>query len=323
MATVLHRPAVELVALLASAGGLDAVSTVLRDLPTGLPAAIVVQQHLGDHDSALPAILRRQTARQVSWAHDGQALVPGEVVVCPPGMHLELTADHRCRLRDMKEPGERRFDVLLASIAGSYGPRSVGVVLSGSGRDGATGTAAMKRAGAIVIAESPDTAQYSSMPMAAAQAGADLVLPVHEIGPVVADIVAGVPLLTPPDPCAQCWSETDGAGTTAADGIFTGLGEATTARRDHPAGRWLSDARDSAAARAEVARVRAVELRRRRQDISAGFGATAQTVAAARRRAEESRRRAQLAHQAAEAAAARWGVEHPDMASPTASSPPP
>lgn len=292
MASDARRPVVELVVLLASAGGLDSLSTVLGDLPTNFPAAIVVQQHLGDHDSALPAILRRQTAHRVSWTHDGQALGPGEVVVCPPGMQLELTPDGCCRLRPVKDLGLRRFDVLLRSVAKSYGTRSAAAVLSGSGQDGAAGTAAMKRAGAIVIAESPDTAQYPSMPVAAARAGADLVLPIHQIGRVLVRIVEGKPLPAPQprEGGAVYW------GPVVQD---TGDMAAPLLVQD--------DIVNSAGCRAELAGLRAAELSRRRSDLSAGSGATAQTVATARRRAAESRRRAQLAHQAAEEAAARWG----------------
>ncbi|WP_374022481.1 chemotaxis protein CheB [Mycobacterium sp. HNNTM2301] len=287
MASDPYRPAVELVVLLASAGGLAALSTVLRDLPGDLPAAIVVQQHLGDHDSVLPAILRRQTARRVSWARDGQPLGPGQTIICPPGMCLVLTPDGRCRLRTLRDPGVRRFDLMLRSVAESYGPRSVAAVLSGSGQDGAAGTAAMKRAGAIVIAESPDTAQYSSMPVAAARAGADLVLPIHRIGRVLADVVEGGPL--PDEDRGLSWAPpAEEVGAVA------------------PPAPWEHDPENTAAGRAELAGLRAAELSRRRKDLSAGMRATAQSVAMARRRAAESRRRAQLAHQAAEEAAARW-----------------
>jgi len=290
-----NHTVVELVALVASAGGLEALSTVLRDLPTDLSAAIVVQQHLGGHDSVLPAILGRQAARQVAWARDGQALARGEVIVCPPAMHLELTPDGCCRLRMMGDLGERRFDVLLSSLAASYGPRGLGVVLSGSGQDGAVGTAEMKRAGGIVIAESPETAQYRSMPVAAARAGADLVLPVQDIGRIVADIVGGAPL---PEPTPR---ENPANGDP--------MGNADAWADDFPE-LWPNSV-NSAATRGEFARLRAAELRRRRQDLSSGFGATPQTVATAQRRADESRRRAQLAHQAAAAAAARWGERTP------------
>ena len=295
MATDVHRPAVELVVLLASAGGLDPLSTVLRDLPTEFPAAIVVQQHLGGHTSVLPEILGRQSARWVSWAQDGRAVAPGQVTVCPPGIQLELTPDGCCHLRQMEALGERRFDVLLASVASSYGARSVAVMLSGSGRDGAAGTVAMKRAGAIVIAQSPDTAEYRSMPIAAARAGADLVLPIDEIGRVLADIVEGAPLPKPPS------RETDRAAMT----LGPLADDTTAARRAGLTQLPPNHAMSSAAARAEIARLRAAELQRRREDLAAGLGVTAQTVATAQLKARESLRRAEQAHQAAEQAARR------------------
>lgn len=190
MASDLEREPIEVVALLASAGGLEALSIVLRDLPARFPAAVVVQQHLGGHASVLPTILATRSRHPVEWARDGQLLTPGQFVVCPPGVHLELRPYGSISLRPLGTPYEPRFDVLLASMATSYGPRGVGVVLSGAGRDGAEGTAAMKRAGATVIAESPETAQYPSMPTAAAEAGADLVLPVYDIGQALVDLIA-------------------------------------------------------------------------------------------------------------------------------------
>jgi two-component system, chemotaxis family, protein-glutamate methylesterase/glutaminase len=81
MTTKAHHPPVELVVLLASAGGSDAQSVVSHDLPTEFPAAVVVQQHLGDQSSALPAILSK-TVHQVGWALDGQVAVPGQVIAC-------------------------------------------------------------------------------------------------------------------------------------------------------------------------------------------------------------------------------------------------
>jgi hypothetical protein len=322
-----RRPGIEVVVLLASAGGLDALSVVLRDLPAEFPAAVVVQQHLGGLSSVLPTILGRQTPLPVGWAQDGQAVAPGQVIVGPPGMGLELTRDGRCHLRETDAVAERRFDVLMASVARSYGPRSMAVMLSGSGKDGAIGTVAMKRAGAIVVAQSPNTAQYSSMPVAAAEAGADPVLPIYEIGRVLADVVAGAPL---PEPRARENSpaekssaaiplkalalspeegsptETNGENATAAGGGSMGTRDLTDAQHDSFSPLSPGGATNTAAARAEVARLRAAELQRRRQDLSAGLGCTAQTVALARHRAAESLRRAQLAHQAAETAAAHW-----------------
>ncbi|BBZ37996.1 chemotaxis protein CheB [Mycobacterium conspicuum] len=307
MATETRRPAIELVALLASAGGLDPLSIVLSDLPRNFPAALVVQQHLGGHSSVLPAILSGRSPHRVDWAVDGQVVTPGRVLVCPPDLHMELTPEGFCRLRTRKTVGERRFDVLLTSVAESYGPRGVGVVLSGSGRDGAAGTAAMKRAGAIVIAQSPGTAEYPSMPIAAARAGADLVLPVCEIGRVLLAIIEGAPL---PRPLESSWAATSprASAEEPADAAKLDAGDATTAERDVRAAMSRDQVLDGAAARAEAARMRVAELRRRREELAAGRGATPQTVAAARQRAAESLRRAQQAHQAAAHAAARRPV---------------
>lgn len=296
MTTDRHGRGVELVVLLASAGGLEALSTVLRDLPSDFPAAVLVQQHLGGHDSLLTTILRRQTGLAIGWAQDGLRLRPGQVVVCPPSVLLQVSAEGRCRLQDAQRHQALAFDVLLASIAGSYGPRSVAVVLSGSGHDGAAGTVAMKRAGAVVIAQSPETAHYPSMPIAAARAGADLVVDVGEIGVLLAGIVTGAAVIqrreSPEEPTTNqpAAAATATAIATTYD-VLDGLGP-----------RFGTN---SAAARGELARRRATELERRRKELTVGFGATRETVAVARRRAEESRCRAQLAHQAAEEASAR------------------
>ncbi|MEB3982120.1 chemotaxis protein CheB [Mycobacterium sp. 663a-19] len=310
MAAQARRPRVELVVLLASAGGLDALSIVLHDLPREFPAAVVVQQHLGGHSSVLPTILGRSTNHRVAWALDGQFVEPGQVIVCPPEMHMELGPDGSCRLHKVSERGDRPFDALLKSVAGSYGPRAVAVVLTGSGRDGAMGTAAMGRAGAIVIAQSPDTADYPSMPLAAVEAGADMVLPIYEIGRTLGEIVAGGP---PGRPEPRARSEEQAAR------VASGTGTAPTAAGPMERGHVAAEQRDgrtrlspnptpnSPAGRAETARLRAAELRRRRQDLASGIGASAETVAIARRRAQEGLRRAQLAHQAASRAAAEWG----------------
>ncbi|OBA62446.1 hypothetical protein A5647_07685 [Mycobacterium sp. 1100029.7] len=295
MAIDTHRPGVGLVVLVASAGGLDAISAVLGGLPVRFGAAVVVQQHLGAQSSVLPTILRRSTRLPVAWARSRQSVEAGQVVVCPPNMHMEIKPDRTCRLRTMKCLTELRFDVLLASVANSYGPRGLTVVLSGSGRDAARGVVAMKHAEAVVIAQSPGSADYPSMPIAAIEAGADLVLPTGDIGTVLASIVEGAPLPCPPrDPPAP-----------SSGGERMKTGEAAGA--SHGGSALISPSRiiEGAVARAEAARTRAAELRCRRQDLAAGLGATAQSVAVARRRAEESLRRAVQAQQAAKRAAAQ------------------
>ncbi|MGI5240928.1 chemotaxis protein CheB [Dactylosporangium sp. CA-139066] len=183
--------AVDVVALVASAGGLGALTTVLRGLPADLEAAVVVQQHLAARSSALPQVLARRTGRAVAVAADGDRLTPGAVLVCPPRRHFEVLPDGTCALMPSAGARERPHDALLVSLADSYGPRALAVVLTGMLNDGAAGTAALKAAGGMVIAQSEDTAEQPSMPRAAAEAGADLVLPLHEIGPAIASAVRG------------------------------------------------------------------------------------------------------------------------------------
>jgi two-component system chemotaxis response regulator CheB len=129
------------------------------------------------------------------------------------------------------------------------------------------------------------------MPIASARAGADLVLDVAEISGVLTDIVGGAAL--PPRRESSAPTPED-----RPDAVLT-----TYKVLDRLPPRLATN---SAAARSELARLRAAELERRRKELTVGFGATPETVAMARRRAQESRSRAQLAHQAAEEASTRW-----------------
>ncbi|WP_169064117.1 chemotaxis protein CheB [Geodermatophilus dictyosporus] len=178
--------------LVTSAGGLGALSVVLRDLPEDFAAAVVVAQHLGGQGSALLDILQRRVALPLEWARDGAPIRAGRVTVCPPRSVLEVLPDGSCAVRPISGVLEDRpLDTLLASVGDSYGASALGVVLTGMGRDGAAGAAALRAAGGTVIAQDEETAEQPSMPRAAAEAGAHLVLPLHEIGRVVADVVAG------------------------------------------------------------------------------------------------------------------------------------
>jgi chemotaxis response regulator CheB len=180
--------AVDMVAVVTSAGGLSALTAVLRELPLDLPAPVVVQQHMGAQDSALVPILQRRTGHDITWAVDGMALAAGQVVVCPPRRRLELLPDSTCAVIENGAGAlDLPHDALLESLADAFGAAGLAVVLTGMGRDGAAGAARVKAAGGFVIAENADTAEHRSMPAAAA-AAAHLVLPVGEIGPLIADV---------------------------------------------------------------------------------------------------------------------------------------
>ncbi|MFN8473688.1 MAG: chemotaxis protein CheB [Anaerolineae bacterium] len=206
--------AFDIVALASSAGGIEALVTVLRALPADFPAAILVLQHMRG-PSTLPDVLQRRCALTVAWAVDGAPITPGHVFVCPPMRALEVFPDHTCHIPpDVRGGMQKPIDTCLVSLAESYGERALAVILSGLLNDGAAGVQAIKAAGGTVIVQSEDTAEQPSMPRAALDTGVvDLVLPLSEIGPVLADVVAGGPL---PRPRSEI---------EAVDELFGGPGE--------------------------------------------------------------------------------------------------
>lgn len=160
------------VAVGASAGGIDALERLMRDLPQYLPAAICVVLHIpASSHSLLAQIIARQTRLPVNQAVAGERLRAGHVYVAPPDWHLLVRAGHVHLDRGPKENGVRpAVDVLFRSLADAYGKGGVAVVLSGSLSDGAAGAAAVARAGGAVLVQLPDDAVVRSMPEAALDA---------------------------------------------------------------------------------------------------------------------------------------------------------
>ena len=184
---------VDVVALVASAGGLAALSQVLLALPNDFNAALVIVQHLGGPASRLAEILGRHSPLPVHWIADHDRLEPGHVYVCPPQRLLKIRPDAECSVRPM-EPGHRLrpIDFFLASLARSYGRRAMVVVLTGMGGDSAAGSEAVSQASGTVLVQSPKSAAYPMMPTAVIGIGAaDIVLPLSEFGRMIADVVAG------------------------------------------------------------------------------------------------------------------------------------
>jgi chemotaxis response regulator CheB len=183
----------DVVALVASAGGLSALNQVLLPLPADFGAAVVIVQHLGGSGSSLAQILRRRSPLPVEWIAHHDTLKPARVYVCPPRQLLDVMPDGECSLGPM-EPDHRfrPIDFFLTSLADSYGRRAMVVVLTGLGRDSAVGAQAVSQAGGTVLVQSPESAEHPGMPAAAIESGvADLILPLPEIGQVIADVVAG------------------------------------------------------------------------------------------------------------------------------------
>ncbi len=172
------------VAIGASAGGLDAFRTLLGALPVRSGMAFVLVQHLDpNHASMMVELLSRHTAIPVLAAREGMPLEPDHVYMIPPGRFL--AARNGVLRLTRPRPGQAvrlPFDVLLQSLARGFGERAVCIILSGTGTDGSIGARAIKEAGGLVIAQDPEEAEYDGMPRGAIATGAvDLVLPLAKV----------------------------------------------------------------------------------------------------------------------------------------------
>lgn len=185
--------AFDVVAVAASAGGLNAVSHLLAGLPEDFPAAVVLVQHLDPRRPSLMAeILGRRTRLQVRQAREGERIEPGTALVAPPDRHLLVQRDGTLALTRSEQVHFLRpsADLLFESVAAGFGDRAIAVVLTGTGSDGATGVRAVKRTGGTVIAQDNATSEHHGMPEAAIATGCvDLILPLDEIAPALVSLV--------------------------------------------------------------------------------------------------------------------------------------
>jgi two-component system CheB/CheR fusion protein len=171
------------VAIGASAGGLEAFRVLLAALPAKSGMAFILVQHLDpNHASMIAELLSSHTAMTVVEACDDMRLEPNRVYIIPPGRFLAVS-DGAFRLSRPRATHVRMpFDFLLQSLAEAFGERAVCAVLSGTATDGSIGAKAIKEAGGLVIAQDPEEAEYDGMPRSAIATGAvDLVLPLAKI----------------------------------------------------------------------------------------------------------------------------------------------
>jgi two-component system chemotaxis response regulator CheB len=188
-------PAFEIVALAASAGGLNALTHVLTALAADFPAALVVVQHLDRrHRSLMAEILSRRTQVRVMEAREGDRLAAGVAYIAPSDRHLLVNADRSLSLTQTELVHFVRpsADLLFESTAASFRERAIAVVLSGSGQDGAMGVRAIKKMGGTVIVQDAN-AQFRGMPDAALATGlADFVLPLDDIAPALQKLCTSI-----------------------------------------------------------------------------------------------------------------------------------
>jgi len=172
------------VGIAASAGGLEAFTSLLSHLPIDTGMAFVIIQHLSpDHESLLTEILARATPLPVRQVQNGMTVEPNTVYVIPPNTKMILSKgmlklSPREKVLGKYMPG----DAFFTSLAADRGYKAIAVVLSGTDGDGSLGLTAIKAAGGVTFAECKDTAQFDSMPNTAVATGnVDFVLPPVQI----------------------------------------------------------------------------------------------------------------------------------------------
>ena len=184
----------EAIVIGASAGALEALSSLLPGLPADYRLPILVVVHLPpDKTSLLAELLRVRCAIRVREAEDKEPIEPGVAYFAPPDYHLLVEQDKRLSLSD-DEPvlfSRPSIDVLFESAADAYGDGLIGVVLTGANSDGANGLKAVVEAGGVAVVQSPGSAYAVVMPEAAIAACPEArVLPVNEIAAYLREVGA-------------------------------------------------------------------------------------------------------------------------------------
>lgn len=194
----------ELVVIVASLGGLEAISAVLAGLPESFPVPLLVVQHgrRTQNPDRLSWLLGRRTTLPVRTAQQGLWVGAPGVTVIPGGSTATLDEAHRLHLTDAEGLGGG--DALLSSAAAAAGSAVIGIVLTGMLRDGTEGVRAIKRHGGRVLAQDPATACARGMPSSAIATGCvDFVLPLHRIAPALVALImapGGADLFSVPTP---------------------------------------------------------------------------------------------------------------------------
>jgi two-component system chemotaxis response regulator CheB len=185
-------PTHDIIVIGGSAGALAGLKRILRGLPSGFPAAIFVVIHTAaDNAGTLPAILNKVGSLRACMAIDDAPIESGTIYVAPPDHHLLVKPG---KMQVTRGPRENRFrpavDPLFRTAAAAYGPRVIGVILSGGQDDGVMGLSHIKRQGGVTIVQDPGEAEVASMPESAIQQiEIDHVLHADDIVAVISGLV--------------------------------------------------------------------------------------------------------------------------------------
>ncbi|MCC5655929.1 chemotaxis protein CheB [Nostoc sp. XA010] len=176
-----------------SAGGVEALTYLVKNLPPNLNAAVIIVLHVSSHGtSVLPKILSRAGNLPVSHAQDGEAIVHGWIYVAPPDYHLLVEEGYLRLTRGAKENRCRpAIDPLFRSAARTYGQRVIAVLLTGMLDDGTAGLMAVKMRGGMAIVQNPDDALFPDMPRNAINNVDDIdhIVPLSDIPSILVGLV--------------------------------------------------------------------------------------------------------------------------------------
>ena len=177
----------KLIAVGASTGGVEALHRLISAFPADSPAILVTQHMPALFTAGFASRLNQRCSVTVLHATDGERVLPGHVYIAPGGQHLELArsgANYICRLNETAPVSGHRpsVDVLFRSVARAAGANSIGIILTGMGRDGAAGLLEMRQAGASTIGQDESSCVVYGMPKAAHEIGAtEIELPIEKI----------------------------------------------------------------------------------------------------------------------------------------------
>ena len=186
-------PGHDIIVIGSSAGGVDALTKLVNQLPANLPASIFTVLHIPARSpSFLPDILSRSGPLPAIHPTDGEEITHGRIYIAPPDQHLLI---ERGYVHIVKGPRENRhrpaIDPTFRSAALAYGPRVVGIILTGALGDGTAGLLAIKQCGGIAVVQDPHDALYPSMPLSAlTHVQVDYMVPLALIGPLLMRLVA-------------------------------------------------------------------------------------------------------------------------------------
>lgn len=169
----------------ASAGGLEALQTLLQNLPTDTGACFIIVQHLSpDFKSMMLELLSKHTTMEIHNVVDDMTVAPNNIYLIPPKKNM-MVAEGKLLLSD-KVPDSGLnlpIDIFFRSLSEDQQHRAIGIILSGTGSDGSRGIKALKEAGALVIAQDPESAKFDGMPNSAINTGiVDLILRTEDMG---------------------------------------------------------------------------------------------------------------------------------------------